>query len=122
MFWGFQMASLYNQPIAHRFGIALKEFIESGEWSGLDVAFAWVRRSGTSHLLPSLTTFVNDGRAVRFIVGVDIENTSQEGLEDLLSLSGSGTTEIFIYHNEYAVTFHPKLYLFTNDDNARLIV
>jgi len=53
---------------------------------------------------------------------VDIENTSQEGLQDLLSLSESGSAETFIYHNEYAVTFHPKLYLFTGKQSARLII
>jgi hypothetical protein len=40
----------------------------------------------------------------------------------LLSLSTSGPSAVFIYHNEYGVTFHPKLYLFTNQAAGRLIV
>src|SRR5207249_4975248 len=105
------MAFLYNQPIAHRFGISLQQFLESGDWQAFDAAVAWVRRSGTRHLLPILTGFLAAGGAARFTVSVDIENTSQEGLQDLLSLSASGTSDVFIYHNEYQVTFHPKLYL-----------
>ena len=116
------MVFLYNQPIAHRFGKAFQQLIESGEWNSLDVAVAWVRRSGTRHVVPYLQDFLADGGTARFTVGVDIENTSQEGLEDLLSLAESGTSETFIYHNESAVTFHPKLYLFSNVQRARLIV
>ncbi len=86
------------------------------------MAVAWVRRSGTSHLLPSLAHFLTNGGVTRFTVGVDIENTSKEGLEDLLSLAASGLAETFIYHNEYRVTFHPKLYLFSSGESARLIV
>ena len=56
-------------------------------------------------------------------MGIDIENTSKEGLEDLLSLERYGTAEVFVYHNEESgVTFHPKVYLFRKGDVAKLIV
>jgi hypothetical protein len=55
-------------------------------------------------------------------MGVDIENTSKEGLEDLLSLEEFGQSTTFVYHNESSVTFHPKAYLFRNDASARLII
>jgi len=97
--------------------------IESGEWHVLEAAVAWVRRSGTQHVLPALTAFLSAGGAARFTVGVDIENTSREGLEDLLSLALAGMAETFVYHNEdAAATFHPKVYLFTTDNRARLII
>lgn len=116
------MNFLYNQPIAHRFGVTLTQLIESGEWHSVDAAVAWVRRSGTKHLLPSLVDFLRRGGSARFTIGIDIENTSQEGLQDLLSLGNAGTAETFIYHNEFDVTFHPKVYLFSTNDRARLIV
>lgn len=112
----------YNQPIAHRFGKALSTGIESGQWKRLEVAVAWVRRSGTRHLKPSLRKFLSTGGSALFTIGVDIENTSKEGLEDLLELGGIGNTETFIYHNEAGTTFHPKVYLLENENRACLIV
>lgn len=116
------MATIYNQALAHRFGVALVESLESGEWTSFDAAVAWVRRSGTRHLLPALRDFLDGGRLVRITVGIDIENTSKEGLEDLLSLTSAGDCKTFVYHNEASPVFHPKVYLFSNDKKARLIV
>ena len=53
----------YNQPLAHRFGKALADDIESGLWDRLEFAVAWVRRSGTRHLGPSVQKFLRDGGA-----------------------------------------------------------
>lgn len=112
----------YNQPIAHRFGKALISSIESGEWKRIEIAVAWVRRSGTRHIKPCLTKFLEDGGVAKFTVGVDIENTSKEGLEDLLELQEIGDCESYIYHNEANVTFHPKVYLLQNKTRTRLII
>lgn len=116
------MTFLFNQPVAHRFGVSLQEFLNDGQWNEWEVAVAWVRRSGTCHLLPNLQVFLARGGTARFTVGVDIENTSQEGLQDLLELAAYGMSEVFVYHNESNSTFHPKLYLFANQSDARLIV
>jgi len=114
--------TLYNQAIAHRFGIELRESIESGQWTHFDFAVAWVRRTGIRHLEPALRSFLQTGGVLRAIVGVDLENTSHEGLKDLLALCESMNGEVFVYHNEADVTFHPKLYLLSNSKLARLIV
>jgi len=71
----------------------------------------------------SLKKFVTGGAEVRFTVGVDIENTSKEGLEDLLSLCALGDCKTYVYHNELSsATFHPKVYLFRNKTKARLLI
>lgn len=75
-----------------------------------------------AHLIPSLQTFLATGATLRAVVGLDIENTSQEGLEDLLSLRTSGSAEVYVYHNEANSTFHPKVYLFHDGTTAKLIV
>lgn len=116
------MAVLYNQASSHRLGVALIDLLGNGEWTALDVAVAWVRRSGTRHLIPAVRKFVQSGGIARFAVGIDIENTSVEGLTDLLSLSRIGDCKTVVCHNEAAVTFHPKVYLFRNRTLARLIV
>jgi hypothetical protein len=66
--------------------------------------------------------FLRGGGIAQVTVGVDIENTSEEGLTDLLSWESEGQMETFIYHNELDSTFHPKVYLLRNDADARLIV
>ena len=112
----------YNQPIAHRFGKALINSIESGAWSRIEVAVAWVRQSGTRHIKQALKKFLSCGGIARFTVGIDIENTSKEGLDDLLELQDIGDCESYIYHNEAIATFHPKVYLLQNETRTRLIV
>lgn len=112
----------YNQPIAHRFGSALISSIKSGGWKRIEIAAAWVRQSGTRHLMPCLNQFLSGRGTARFTVGVDIENTSKEGLEDLLELQNKGDSETYIYHNEANTIFHPKVYLLQNEEQACLIV
>jgi HKD family nuclease len=116
------MISLITQPMADRFGTAIQEALEEGPWTRLDAAVAWARRSGTRHLLPSLTAFLQRGGAARFAIGIDIENTSSEGLADLLSLEEVGNAETYIHHNEAEVTYHPKLYLLSNEAHGCLMV
>ena len=112
----------YSQPLAHRFGRALASDIESKKWTRIEMAVAWVRRSGTQHLQSPFKIFLGRGGFAQVAVGVDIENTSEEGLKDLLALEADGNIEIYIHHNEADATFHPKVYLFRNDTEARLIV
>ena len=113
----------YNQPLAHRFGTELAADIESDKWNRIEIAVAWVRRSGTKQLEQSFKKFLNRGGFAQLTVGVDIENTSAEGLNDLLALQTDGSIETHIHHNEdVTTTFHPKVYLLRNDTDARLIV
>ena len=112
----------YNQPLATRFGTDLIRHIDSGKWTHFDIAVAWVRASGIAHLEPSLTRFLKKGHQLRVVVGVDLDNTSREGLEALLALESHGTASVHVHHNEAGTIFHPKLYLFRNATNATLIV
>lgn len=113
---------LYSQPLSTRFGTNLIDLLLAGKWTSLDIAVAWVRASGTVHLEPALETFLKAGHPVRIIVGVDLENTSKEGLESLLELQKHGPLSVFVHHNEASTIFHPKLYLFQNSRHAKLIV
>jgi len=113
---------LYSQPLATRFGTDLIAHIESGKWTHFDIAVAWVRASGIAHLAPSLIKFLQDGNQLNVIVGIDLDNTTKEGLEALLRLQSYGTVSLHIHHNEAGTIFHPKLYLFRNHINAALIV
>ena len=111
----------YNQPLATRFGTDLLRHIDPF-WDKLDIAVAWVRASGMSYLTQQLTNFLRGGGEVSIVVGIDLLNTTREGLEALLALEPHGCCETYVYHNEAQSVFHPKLYLFRNEEEARLIV
>jgi len=115
-------AVFYNQPIAHRFGTELASTIESQEWDRLEVAVAWVRQSAMRHLNRSIASLLTAGGVARFTVGVDVENTSREGLEGLLGLQSVGDSETYIYHNEANGIFHPKVYFLQNAQRSCLMV
>jgi HKD family nuclease len=112
---------LYNQPLAIRFGTELIRQIDP-VWDQIDIAVAWVRASGMAYLSQPLVGFLRHGGKLSVIVGIDLENTTKQGLEALLDLEEHGTCEIFVYHNEANSVFHPKLYLWRNEEEARLIV
>ena len=118
---------LYNQPLAIRFGTELLRHIDQVDqidpyWDTLDIAVAWVRASGMAYLSDRLANFLRHGGQLSVIVGIDLQNTTREGLEALLDLEQYGRSETFVYHNEAGSIFHPKLYLFRNEEEARLIV
>lgn len=117
----------YNQPLSLRFGTELLKYIDERSgiepfWDKLDIAVAWVRESGVAHLEKSLIKFLSNGGHLTFVVGIDLQNTSIEGLRALLDLEAHGVSETFVYHNEAGSVFHPKVYLFRNEEEARLIV
>jgi hypothetical protein len=112
---------LYNQPLAIRFGNELLHHIDP-VWDRLDIAVAWVRASGMVYLADRLANFLHHGGALSVIVGVDLENTTREGLQALLDLEQHGNCQTYVYHNEADSVFHPKLYLWRNEEEARLIV
>jgi HKD family nuclease len=115
----------YNQPLATRFGTELLQQVDPSiapYWDTLDIAVAWVRASGMAHLNHRFTEFLQHGGQLCFVVGIDLKSTTREGLQALLDLEQFGNSETFVYHNESGSIFHPKLYLFRNGQEARLIV
>src|ERR1035437_6759295 len=118
---------LYNQPLAIRFGTELLRHVDQVDqvdpfWDRLDIAVAWVRASGMAYLSDRRANFLRHCGQLSVIVGIDIQNTTREGLEALLDLEQHGRSETFVYHNEAGSIFHPKVYLFRNEEEARLIV
>ena len=118
----------YNQPLQIRFGTELNGHLEhpgmgiAPYWDCLDIAVAWVRATGVAHLRASFEHFLTHGGFLKLTVGIDLKNTTEEGLQALLDLETFGSCETFVYHNEAGSVFHPKVYLFRNVEEARLIV
>jgi len=112
----------YSQPLTHRFGKALCESLGEPDWQTFEAAVAWVRESGTKHIETAMKAFLDRGGSSSFSVGLDLGNTSKEGLENLLRFERHGYAHVYVYHNEANVLYHPKVYLFSNTEKARLIV
>ena len=114
------MALLLSQPHGDRLGDLLIRRLQDPRWTSFRSAVAFVKRSGVMHIADSLRKFARHGH-VRMTVGVSMGGTSVEGLESLLKcLDGHG--EVWVFHNEKGPTFHPKMYVFSNNKNAEVII
>ncbi len=114
------MPLLLAQPDGDRLGDLLNRRLQEPQWTTFRAAVAFVKRSGVNHIADSLRAFARRGH-IRMAVGVDLLGTSVEGLESLLECVG-GQGEVWVFHNENGPTFHPKMYVFSNDRNAEVII
>lgn len=106
---------------ARRLGDTLAQSLTDMRWTEFRAAVAFVKRSGTKHVRTPLASFARRGGRVRISAGIDAGGTSSEGLQDLLAaIEGYG--ELYIFKNANSSTFHPKLFLFKNDNAARLMI
>jgi hypothetical protein len=92
-------------------------------WHAVEFAVAWANYSGLNSVFDSIREFLSEGGRINVTVGLDFGSTSYEGLCRLLELEQEGdlTTHVFFDENP-ACTFHPKVFLFSNDEEARLLV
>jgi len=68
----------------------------------------------SGHIQTAKAVFKN----LSLIVGIDQEGTSKEALEEILNLN----IDSYIFYQNEAPIFHPKIYLFEGDKEIKLIV
>ena len=92
-------------------------------WHTVEFAVAWSNYAGVNRVFDSVRKFLSEGGRVRATVGLDFGSTTYEGLGRLLEVGHGAdmTTHVFFDENT-ACTFHPKIFLFSNDEAARLLV
>lgn len=119
---------LIVQP-KYNFGkIICKELISRSSglrrWASFELAVAWLNRSGARKIHGSMEDFLVKGGRIRATIGLDFGSTTYEALSTLLDLEESGTNiTTHVFHDENpACTFHPKVFLFSNEELARLYV
>ncbi len=116
---------LFVQGSGKPFGPELIREFEWAECQKIDIAVAWVRASGLRHLQEAMIGALARGVRVRFVVGIDADNTSYEGLKGLIDIAATGPTGSMvsvIRHNEAGHIFHPKMYAFRSTKELRLFV
>lgn len=84
----------------------------------LQVAVAWVKRSGLSRLRESILLFRERGGNASVIVGIDEGGATKQGLEQAVATFD----DVYVFHDRSSRTYHPKVYLLHVEDSARLIV
>jgi len=109
---------LLSQPFSGQLGDYLIEQLTSSRYQTLNVVVAFAKNSGDLRLKKALERFRKNGSTVNAYVGIDLDGTSYEALTALLSLSDS----LFVIHAESDQTFHPKIYDFSSDTEALVIV
>src|SRR5947209_3017195 len=112
---------IIEQPLGKlRLGSFLQESLANAQWQEFRAAIAFVKYSGVKHVKGALAEFAQRA-TVRLSVGIDSGGTSVEGLSALLdAIKDKG--EVWIFHNASRSTFHPKVYLFKNENAAELVV
>jgi HKD family nuclease len=118
------MIELIHHPEGEkRLGELLVGNLQNGGWKTFRAAVAFAKRSGVKHLVKSLKLFGTHCKS-KISVGVDQEGTSAEALTDLLA-AVQPTGEVWVFHNDEKSqhpTFHPKIYLFSNDNSAECFI
>ena len=115
------MEIVYQPRETKRLGEILNENLD-GTWTHFRAAVAFIKKSGTKHIVPALKNFARD-RHVEIIAGIDHHGTSSEGLQDLLgAVSPKG--KVIVFHNpiRHKHTFHPKIYLFKSATQADVTI
>lgn len=107
----------------HGFGHRICEELISEQWQTAEFAVAWVNYSGVNKVFDQMREFLSQGGCIRMTVGLDFGSTTYEGLGRLLELEqGADMTSHVFFDENPACTFHPKVFLFSNDEEARLLV
>lgn len=107
-----------------RSGDWLKEQLTNSAYNYLQVAVAFVKLSGVSRIETALREYLAAGNTTRFVVGIDHNGTSEDGLRRLLDIIGD-KGEVWVVHNpdpHDTPTFHPKIFLFEGADSAEVLI
>lgn len=108
----------YNLKEDTSVGKELIEQFESNRYKSFTCLVAFASYGGISALTSYVKKAKDNGVQIKVILGVDQKGTSKEALEEVLSWG----VDSKIYHTQSVTIFHPKIYLFENEDIFTMIV
>ncbi|MBQ7555815.1 phospholipase D family protein [bacterium] len=95
----------------------IKQF-ESRRFKKFTCLVAFASCGGVSAFTKYIVNAKKEGMDIRIILGIDQKGTSKEALEEVLKWN----VQAYVYHTSSNNIFHPKVYLFENEDIFTLIV
>lgn len=108
----------YNLKENTSVGKELIGLFKSHRYNSFTCLVAFASQGGVSALSKEIQEAKGRGCQLKIILGVDQKGTSKEALEEVLSWG----VDAKIYHTNEFNIFHPKVYLFENEDIFSLIV
>lgn len=95
---------------------SLRQALATKDFAEFHFMVAFAKAGPLYRLESAMASWLENGKTIRAIIGVDEKGTSKEALEFALS----HFTETHIAHvvGPFTPTFHPKLYLFSGDRDA----
>jgi len=108
----------YNLKENTSVGKELIDLFRSQRYNSFTCLVAFASLGGVSALSKEIQESKKRGCQFKVILGVDQKGTSKEALEEVLSWG----VDAKIYHTKEFNIFHPKVYLFENEDIFSLIV
>ncbi len=108
----------YNLQEISSVGEELIKQFQSHRYDSFTCLVAFASFGGASALSREIHEAKSKGVNIKVILGIDQKGTSKEALEEVLSWD----VDAKIYHTDDSNIFHPKIYLFENEDIFTLIV
>ncbi len=108
----------YNLAENSSVGKELVDLFQSHRFTSFTCLVAFASYGGVSALRQEILNAKTNNVNIKVVLGVDQKGTSKEALEEVLSWDVNAC----IYHTNDFNIFHPKIYLFENEDIFTLIV
>ena len=116
-------ATLKGKSLLH---VLIKEFNKK-TWTHFRAVVAFAKEGANyQELIEAMSTFLSRGHSIEMTFGADTfsatKGSDYESIQTLLEhLSEQGDFKLFLYR-EQGRTFHPKMYLFSNEKKKRALI
>ena len=105
---------IINQPFQGQLGNILMEELNLS-YNSFTIFSAFAKNSGVLRLKDTLQKFKESGGKIRAFIGIDLDGTSYEAILNLFTLCN----DLYVIHSEnFATTYHSKIYLLENSNKA----
>ncbi|MFD1257875.1 phospholipase D-like domain-containing protein [Mucilaginibacter terrae] len=102
----------------HTAGNVIINSLNDIAYTSFNAFVAFVSTGGLKNILDQLNAFIEREGKIRLYVGVDLNATSKEVLEQLLALG----IETYVIYSPNNIIYHPKIYTFEGGEVSRAIV
>lgn len=92
--------------------------LESKNYRSFNAFVAFVSTGGLKNIIDQLLAFRKDGGDIKLYLGVNLNATSKEALEQLLA----NEIESYVVYSPNNIIYHPKIYAFEGAETKRAII